>query len=100
MYDRFTKDRIEDLIPEADESREYNADDVVDAAIAAAFDDPEPPCSCTQTDVDQFDESYCELCNPQSEYNRHQRALLRRDEAFRRLFIPPQAVAVDEDVAF
>lgn len=40
--------------------------------------DAEPDCTCTQTDVDQFDARGCELCDPRSTWNEQQ----RREAAF------------------
>ena len=46
--------------------------------------DREPDCECTQTDVDLFDASGCELHDPHSPYNVRLRALtgVERLEAY------------------
>jgi len=51
----------------------------------------EPPCTCTQTDVDEFNADACMLCNPQSPYNRKQTVIDRYDEVLKWL-----RVAVEE----
>ena len=40
-----------------------------------ALESAEPECSCTQLDVDYFDNRNCEVCNPQSSWNREIEAL-------------------------
>jgi hypothetical protein len=39
--------------------------------------DAEPSCTCQQVDVDRFDASDCDLCNPNSRWNEQR----RREEA-------------------
>lgn len=52
------------------------------ADIAARYETPDgdPPCTCTRKDVDFYDVSGCESCDPQSDYNKaHRHARYMRD---------------------
>jgi len=48
----------------------------------------EPPCTCERLDVDCYDVRGCELCDPESEWNREQLAAPEAEE-----IIPERKVA-------
>jgi hypothetical protein len=48
------------------EERRIQREMVIDPAL------DEPPCECLRTDVDFYDDSFCELHNPRSAWNRSQ----------------------------
>ncbi len=83
---------------------EFNPRDEEHEALKRDSDprNDEPECTCTRVDVDLYDARGCELCDPQSGWNR-ECAARDRDERPAPAVIPEQVfplILTDDDAPF